>query len=196
MTAPRHGQTCEDCVHLVSTINTAATCRGTKHLANVMVFSYYLGNLSCSNSTGNNTFTLPVGSSVSCEGSYTARQEDIEGRNSIYITAYGTSPDLPPGQQMVWSTPVFASAVWDPRFALDIIAGNCTHARKSPTHLGRGCMSTMGWQGALSILECPQAEARANICMLAEIRLCCPLTVPKIAMQWSLLTTSLAACSL
>lgn len=88
-----------------------------------------IGN-SIGNITSPGAITLPVGASISCKGSYVVQQYDIDNGYALCVNAYGSSPDLPEGQQTIWTPSLRVEVLQDARFTLDIVAATCTHSRK------------------------------------------------------------------
>lgn len=94
-------------------------------LSNVVLSSSTLTLTSCSAQA-----TLAVGDSISCPGTYTVQQADMEA-GKVTITASGSSPTLPQSAQVVatapWEVPVDAN----PQLDVDIMGAECTQSNTS-----------------------------------------------------------------
>ena len=89
-------------------------------MRDVVVTSPKLGNLTCDAST------VMAATNLTCLGNYTATQADIDGWDSIYISAFASTPSLPVGNQVVWSNAKTVEVVKDYQMEVDILGVNCT----------------------------------------------------------------------
>jgi hypothetical protein len=83
--------------------------------------------------------TLAVGESVSCLGTYTVQQTNIE-TGQLVVSASASSTTLPVGQQVVhtmdWVVPVDIN----PQLAVDIVAESCTQSGDASESLLLDCL--------------------------------------------------------
>lgn len=95
-------------------------CRGNLILQNVVLSSSCFNLTACPFNT-----MLAIGGTVSCTGSYTVTQADIEA-GLMVIGATGSSPSLPVAAQVVWAPDWTVPVDSKPQLAVDILAPNCS----------------------------------------------------------------------
>lgn len=89
-------------------------------LHEVVVSSTHLTLQSCSTA-----FELGIGQNISCAGTYSVRQADIEA-GQVVIGAAGSSPTLPVGSQIVQALPAWTVPVdVNPQLVVDVVAAGC-----------------------------------------------------------------------
>jgi hypothetical protein len=95
------------------------TCRGNTILKGVAITAAQLGPLSCPAGT-----SIPVDGDITCSGSYTVQQQDMEAGGSFMLTANATSTSLAdqpaPGSQSV-------AINSNPQLSVDVLADQCSH---------------------------------------------------------------------
>jgi hypothetical protein len=96
------------------------SCRGNLILQNVVLSSSSFNLTACPFNT-----TLAIGGAVSCTGSYTVTQADVEA-GVVTIRATGSSPSLPAAAQVVWAPDWVVPVDSKPQLVLDILAPNCS----------------------------------------------------------------------
>jgi hypothetical protein len=96
------------------------SCRGNLVLQNVVLSSSSFNLTACPFNT-----TLAIGGAVSCTGSYTVTQADVE-TGLLVIHATGSSPSLPAAAQVVWAPDWTVPVDSKPQLAVDILAPNCS----------------------------------------------------------------------
>lgn len=89
----------------------------------MVVYATYLGQLSCSINT------VPVGSNLTCYGSYTTRDQDFDSGNALVFQATAYSPAAAALQ--VSSNPVSINVRQNPKLTVDIVAPACTASGES-----------------------------------------------------------------
>jgi hypothetical protein len=127
----------------------SAACRGNTIVKAVTVTSQQLGTLDCDIAAADN---VPVDGVVTCTGTYTVQQEDIEA-GAFLVTADATSSSLATPALGQGSVTISSN----PQLTVDVLAEQCTHNLTSKSLYVRvlGTAQETGVSFATSIMPLP-----------------------------------------